>query len=60
MIADPSGHSTYEFLRHLADSWGLLAMVLLWGGFALWAFRPGVKNRHHEAANMIFKDENDG
>lgn len=60
-MMDPgNGHSTYEFLRHLADSWGLLAMMLLWIGFALWAFRPSAKNRHHEAANMIFKDENDG
>lgn len=53
-------HSTYEFLRHLADSWGLLAMMVLWIGFALWAFRPSARSRHHDAANMIFKDDNDG
>ncbi|WAT18178.1 cbb3-type cytochrome c oxidase subunit 3 [Aurantiacibacter sp. MUD11] len=53
-------HSTYEFLRQLADSWGLLAMVLLWLGFALWAFRPSARSHHEDAANMIFKDENDG
>ncbi len=55
-----TGHSTYEFLRHLADSWGLLAMVLLWLGLGLWAFRPGAKIHHDDAANAIFKDENDG
>jgi cytochrome c oxidase cbb3-type subunit 4 len=53
-------HSTYEFLRQLADSWGLLAMVLMWSAFALWAFRPGAKKQHDRAANSIFKDENDG
>ncbi len=55
-----SDHSTYEFLRHLADSWGLLAMMLLWIGFALWAFRPGARAHHDDAANMIFEDKNDG
>jgi cytochrome c oxidase cbb3-type subunit 4 len=55
-----SEHSTYEFMRQLADSWGLLAMVILWLAFALWTFRPGAKQRNHEAATMIFKDQNDG
>jgi cytochrome c oxidase cbb3-type subunit 4 len=31
---------TYSFLRELADSWGLLAMTLLFLGVMLWAFRP--------------------
>ncbi|GAA0280813.1 hypothetical protein GCM10009127_22550 [Alteraurantiacibacter aestuarii] len=55
-----SDHSTYEFLRQLADSWGLLAMAVLWIGLALWPFRPGAKNRNQDAANMIFKDDHDG
>lgn len=53
-------HSTYEFLRHMADSWGLLAMALLWLGFAAWPFRPGAKARNTQAANMIFEDHTDG
>lgn len=53
-------HSTYEFLRHMADSWGLLAMALLWLGFAAWPFRPGARARNTYAANMIFKDHTDG
>jgi cytochrome c oxidase cbb3-type subunit 4 len=55
-----SEHSTYEFLRQMADSWGLLAMAMLWLGLALWTFRPGSTQSNREAANMIFKDENDG
>ena len=55
-----NGHSTYELLRHLADSWGLLAMMLVFLVLTLWPFRPGARNRNEEAANVIFKDENDG
>ena len=55
-----SDHSTYDFLRHLADSWGLLAMLISFLVLTLWPFRPGAKSRNHEAATAIFKDENDG
>jgi len=55
-----STHSTYELLRQLADSWGLLAMLIAFLVLALWPFRPGAAKRNDDAANMIFKDENDG
>ena len=55
-----SDHSFYDFMRHLADSWGLLAMTITFLGLCLWAFRPGAKQYHEDAARMIFKDENDG
>jgi len=55
-----SAHSTYDLLRHFADSWGLLAMVVVFLALALFPFRPGGRQRSDEAANMIFKDENDG
>jgi len=55
-----SGHSLYETLRQIADSWVLVAMALVFTAFAAWPFRPGSKSRNHEAATMIFKDENDG
>lgn len=55
-----SGHSTYEGLRQLADSWGLLMMLMVFVGLCAWPFRRGAKNRNSEAANVIFKDENDG
>ena len=55
-----SDHSTYDALRHLADSWGLLVMVVLFAGLIAWPFRPGSKPRNSDAANLIFKDENDG
>ncbi len=55
-----SWHSTYDFLRHMADSWGLVAIALLWAGLALWPFRPGAGKHNSRAANMIFEDQNDG
>ncbi len=53
-------HSLYDFLRHLADSWGLLAMLITFAIFAAWPFRPGARERNREAATMIFEDKNDG
>lgn len=55
-----SDHSTYDFLRHLADSWGLLMMLMVFLLLILWPFRPGAKLRNHEAATAIFKEQNDG
>ena len=40
-----TAHSTYEALRHFADSWGLLAMVVAFVALAAWPFRPGAKRR---------------
>jgi cytochrome c oxidase cbb3-type subunit 4 len=53
-------HSTYEFLRQIADSWALLAMGIVFLVLVAWPFRPSVRNRNHEAANLIFKDDTDG
>lgn len=55
-----TAHSTYETLRHFADSWGLAAMVMIFLVLVAWPFRPGVKDQHDEAANLIFKDEDNG
>lgn len=48
---------TYGFLRQLADSWVLL---VLFGVFALvivWAWRPGSRALHEDAARSIFRNE---
>ncbi len=50
----------YEKLRHLADSWGLLCMVIAYFLFVGWAFLPRNRARNREAANMIFKDSDHG
>jgi cytochrome c oxidase cbb3-type subunit IV len=53
-------HSTYDFLRHLADSWGLVAIALMWLTFAAWPFRPSARASNKRAANMIFEDQTHG
>jgi cytochrome c oxidase cbb3-type subunit 4 len=55
-----NAHSTYEAMRHFADSWGLLAMLVVFVCLAAWPFRPGAKGRNADAATMIFKDEDNG
>ncbi len=52
-----SPHSTYDTLRHLADSWGLVATMILFLVLALWPFRPGAREHNEAAANSIFDDE---
>ena len=47
----------YTLLREMADSWALLALTLIFVGAALWAFRPGSKAIHQDAANVIFKHD---
>jgi len=49
----------YENLRHFADSWGLMAMFLMFLGLVGWTFRKGASDHHDTAANMIFKDNDD-
>ncbi|HEY6919645.1 MAG TPA: cbb3-type cytochrome c oxidase subunit 3 [Tabrizicola sp.] len=48
---------TYSILRHLADSWVLLAMTLFFLGMCLWAFRPGSRAQHQEIASSIFRND---
>ena len=55
-----NAHSTYEALRHFADSWGLLVMLLVFLVLAAWPFRPGARHRNEDAANMIFKGDDNG
>ena len=53
-----SPHSTYDNLRHIADSWGLVMMGLIFLLLIAWPFRPGIRARLDDAATMIF-DEDD-
>jgi cytochrome c oxidase cbb3-type subunit 4 len=61
MSGAASMHSTYELLRHLADSWGLVLMSVIFLGLCIWPFRPGAREDNDHAARMIFgPDENRG
>lgn len=52
--------STYDTLRHFADSWGLLAMVLLFIGLSAWPFRPSARESNEAARNLIFAEDGQG
>jgi cytochrome c oxidase cbb3-type subunit IV len=54
-----STHSTYDMLRHLADSWGLVMMGLVFAGLCLWPFRPGAGALNEDAAHSIFEEDSD-
>lgn len=49
--------SLYDQLRHLADSYGLVGLLILFLGLCLWVFRPGAKQQNREAARSIFAEE---
>jgi cytochrome c oxidase cbb3-type subunit 4 len=48
---------TYSILRQFADSWGLLAMVLVFVGVVLYALRPGAKKLHDDSAQIPFRND---
>ncbi|MGP3697797.1 cbb3-type cytochrome c oxidase subunit 3 [Rhodobacter sp. NSM] len=48
---------TYSLLRAFADSWMLIVMTLFFVGVVFWAFRPGSRKQHDDAANAIFRHE---
>ncbi|WP_420963060.1 cbb3-type cytochrome c oxidase subunit 3 [Brucella sp. IR073] len=48
---------TYTTLRHFADSWGLLAMLLFFIGSILFIFRPGAKSLADDAAQIPLKED---
>jgi cytochrome c oxidase cbb3-type subunit IV len=48
---------TYDFLRHIADSWVLILLVSFFLGTVLWAFRPGSRDIHQDSAAIPFRNE---
>jgi len=60
ILATLSTHSTYDMLRHLADSYGLVVMAVVFIGLCLWPFRPGARDANSAAAAMIFEGNDDG
>ncbi|MCA8868472.1 MAG: cbb3-type cytochrome c oxidase subunit 3 [Rhodobacteraceae bacterium] len=50
---------TYSSLRHFADSWGLLAMFLLFLGIVIYVFRPGGKAVHRDSAQIPLRHGDD-
>ena len=47
----------YDQLRHLADSHGLIGLLILFLGLCLVVFRPGARQHNREAARSIFAED---
>lgn len=50
---------SYNELRHLADSWGLVFMGLVFVVLIGWTFRRGARSRHDHAAKSILERNDD-
>ena len=48
----------YSILREFADSWALLVLFTIFVGTWIWAFRPGSRDLHRDAADVPFRHEN--
>lgn len=48
---------SYDAIRHFADSWGLLAMVIAFLVLTGWPFLPHARRGGQRAATSIFDDE---
>jgi cytochrome c oxidase cbb3-type subunit 4 len=44
----------YHQFRHLADSWGLVYLVVVFLAVIAFVFRPGAKKAYDEAARIPF------
>lgn len=49
--------STYEFMRHFADSWGLLALTLVFLIVVAFVFRKGSRAQYDHAARIPLDDD---
>ncbi len=47
----------YETMRHFADTWGLLALALLFVGIVLFVLRPGAKRKYEDNAKIPLKED---
>jgi cytochrome c oxidase cbb3-type subunit IV len=47
----------YNDMRHFADSWGLLGLVIFFIGAVIFAFRPGSRKHADNAAEIPFKED---
>jgi len=55
--AEETPMSTYETMRHFADSWAMLAMLVFFAATVLMIFLPGAKRRADEAAQIPLRED---
>ena len=50
----------YDFLREMADSWGLVFLFVVFVGAVLFALRPGSRALHNDIANIPLRNDEIG
>ena len=51
--------STYETMRHFADSWGLLGLTLVFLFVVAFVFRAGSRSQYDHAARIPLDDDSE-
>ena len=49
--------SVYEQMRHFADSWGLVAITIVFALAVASVLRPGARDMARDAADIPLKDD---
>ena len=47
----------YNTMRHMADSWGLVYLFVIFIGVVIFTFRPGSKKKAEEIAKIPLKED---
>lgn len=47
----------HEIARHLADTWGLVLLVLMFTCAVGFLFRPGARKHYRDAGQIPFSDD---
>jgi cytochrome c oxidase cbb3-type subunit 4 len=48
--------TSYDLMRHFADSWGLLSMFAFFTAVVVFVFRPGSRRHYEDAASIPLKN----
>ncbi len=48
---------SYETLRQLADSWGLVYLTVIFVAVVAFVFRPGAAKKYDDAARIPLKED---
>lgn len=49
----------YNALRHFADSWGLVYLMVVFAAVIVWVFRPGSTKTYEDAVRIPLKEDNE-
>lgn len=47
----------YETLRHFADTWGLVFLLVVFGAVIAWVFRPGSRKTYEKNAEIPLRED---